>query len=285
MSRPSKNLVTLRTATAIVTSDPCVPEPVRKAIAGDPLGFVRAAAARPLKISRQTLVLQTELRLDDGPLAVVVKQYSARGPWKALAALFRPAKAAQNWSKAQFLRGHGIATPRPLLTCSMRRWRMPGTSFLVSQWIGGSENLHLFGWRIALRPAKERLRIARACAAQLGDLIGRMHAAGAMHRDLKAANFLVVEGATGVEVWLIDLDGLRSGRRPGAARRVGDLARLAAGLVAHPWVTHSVCLRFLRAYESQFAGERIAWKPLWRAIALRTARLVRRKQERGEQVL
>ena len=311
MSRPSKTCVTLRTAAAILWSDPRVPEGVRQTIAADPLGFIRAAAARPLKIGRATLVLQTELPMDDGSLAVVVKQYSVRGLWKALAALFRPAKAAQNWAKAEFLRAHGIATPRPLLACRVRSWRTPGSSFLVTEWIsaplngtvpfssttswcprksgqsriGGSENLHLFGWQIAPRPVKERLRLAAACAEQLGRLIGRMHAAGAVHRDLKAANFLVAEGTAGVEVWLVDLDGLRIGRRTGVARRGRDLARLAAGLVAHPWVTRSICLRFLRAYESQFPRDAIAWRPLWRAIADETAQIVRRKQQRGERVL
>jgi tRNA A-37 threonylcarbamoyl transferase component Bud32 len=280
-----ENCVSVQSATATLWSDLLVPEIVRKTIADDPARFIRAAADRPLKISRETLVLQTELPADDGPLAVVVKQYNSRWPGKALAALFRPTKAARNWAKAEFLREHGVATPRPLLACRANGWCSLGGSFLVTEWVGGSENLHLFGWRIAQRPARERLRVAAACAERLGCLIGRMHAAGAVHRDLKAANFLVVEGSAGLETWLVDLDGLQIGRRIDLARPARDLSRLAAGMHAHPWVTRSLCLRFLRAYERQFPQGTIAWKTLWRAIAERTAQIVRRKQRRGERVL
>jgi hypothetical protein len=60
---------------------------------------------------------------------------------------------------------------------------------------------------------------------------------------------------------------------------------LAAGLAAHPWVTRSICGRFLRAYLEEFPQECIDWKPLWRAIARKTAGIIRRKQRRGQQVL
>ncbi len=175
--------------------------------------------------------------------------------------------------------------PRPLLACCSNRLLVRGGSFLASEWIAGSENLHLFAWRIAELPAKERLHLAAACAEQLGRLIGRMHAAGAVHRDLKAANFLARDASGGVEVWLVDLDGLQIGRRINVARRARNVARLAAGLAAHPWVMRSIGRRFLRAYELEFPPGAIEWKSLWRAIAQRTAAIVRRKRRRGEEVL
>jgi tRNA A-37 threonylcarbamoyl transferase component Bud32 len=275
----------VETPAATVWSDPLVPEPIRRRIAADPERFLRAAAALPVKISRETLVLQTELPLCGQTLPVAVKQYNLHTRWKALAAWFRPPKAATNWAKAEFLRGRDINTPRPLLACRTRRGPLSGSSFLVSEWIAGSENLHLFGWRLARRPAALRLRVAAVCADHLGRLIGRIHAAGASHRDLKAANLLVVEGDAGLETWLVDLDGLRIGRQITPARQARDLARLAAGLVAHPWVTRSICRRFLRAYERAFPHGATAWKPLWRAIAVRAARIIRGKRRRGEPVL
>ena len=119
----------------------------------------------------------------------------------------------------------------------------------------------------------------------LGRLLGRMHASGAAHRDLKAANLLAVDEGGDVFVYLVDLDGLQPGKQVAFQQQARDLARLAAGLAAHPWVTRSIRRRFLRAYLRQSPQERGDWKRLWRAIANETADYVRRKQRRGEKAL
>jgi tRNA A-37 threonylcarbamoyl transferase component Bud32 len=276
--------VILEDPAATVWCDRCIPDAAQRRIAADPGRLIRAAAAYPLKISPETLVLRTELPLDGKMVPVVVKQYRPQTCWKALAAMFRESKAAANWSKASLLRAHGVATPQPLLACCERGWPARGRSFLVSEWLAG-ENLHVFGWRIKKLTSDARHRLAAECADQLGRLIGRMHASGATHRDLKAANLLVVEGEPKLQTWLVDLDGLRFGRQVNFPQQARDLARLAAGLAAHPWVSRTICRRFLRAYCSELTDTTIAWKELWRAIAARATQIIARKRRRGKEVL
>ena len=216
-----------------VWSDPAVPEPLARRIASDPRGLVRAAACRPVKIGRESLVVEAEWPIGDRPLRVAVKQYRPRKLGKALAAIFRPAKAMQNWRKAEFLLSRAVATPRPLLACRPRGWTTCGTSYLVTAWIVGAENLHVFGWRIAALPLAVRLRRAARCADALGRLLGRMHASGTAHRDLKAANLLVVEEGGEATVYLIDLDGLTAGTKVPFKRQARDLAQ-AGGRVSRP---------------------------------------------------
>jgi tRNA A-37 threonylcarbamoyl transferase component Bud32 len=282
---PLPNCVIRDASASIVWSGPAVSESLLRDIATDPVKLVRAAACHPVKIGRESLIVQSEWPVGDRSMLVAIKQYRPRTLGKALAAIFRPAKAMQNWRKAEFLLARAIATPRPLLACRPRGWTTSGTSFLATAWIGGAENLHLFGWRIADRPLDARLRLAARCAEALGRLLGRMHASGAAHRDLKAANLLVVEEGCEAVVYLVDLDGLRPGAPVRFKRQARDLARLAAGLAAHPWVTRSIGRRFLRAYLREFPAQGADWKPLWRAIAEETAKYVRRKQKRGERVL
>lgn len=262
-----------------------MPESLRRSIAANPGKLIRAAACRPVKIGRESLLGETELTVGDRLMAVAVKQYRPRTLWKALAAIFRPAKAIENWRKAEFLLAREIATPQPLLACRPRDWTTSSTSFLVTRWIGGAENLHLFAWRITARPPTERLRVATRCAAALGRLLGRMHAAGAVHRDLKAANLLVAEKGCETIVYLVDLDGLRPSGQVRFERQARDLARLAAGLAAHPWIGRSICRRFLRAYLEEFSAAGSTWKPLWRAIAVEAIGIIRRKQRCGQPVL
>jgi tRNA A-37 threonylcarbamoyl transferase component Bud32 len=282
---PSPNCVIIKSPASTVWSDPALPESLRRGIAANPGKLIQAAASRPVKIGHDSLVAEHLWPVGERLLRVAVKQYRPRTLCKALAAIVRPAKAMQNWRKAEFLLARDIATPRPWLACRPRGGMTSSTSFLVTQWIGDAENVHLFGWRIAAQPLAARLCLAVYCAAALGRLIGRMHAVGAAHRDLKAANLLVVAEGCDVVAYLVDLDGLRPGEQVRFQRRARDLARLAAGLAAHPWVTRSICLRFLRAYLRESPEECIDWKRLWRAIAHETAKYVSRKQQRGEQVL
>ena len=231
-----------------------MPESLLRRHRGGPRPADPGRGARPVKIGRESLIVEAELTVGDrstaGGRQTIPPADALEGPGRDLSTGQGHAELA----KAEFLLAHGIATPRPLLACRPRGWATSSTSFLVTEWIAGAENLHLFGWRIAAAAARRAASLAARCAEALGRLIGRMHAAGAAHRDLKAANLLVVEERGDVTVYLVDLDGLQPGGLVGFQRQARDLARLAAGLAAHPWVTRSICRRFLRATEELPAG-------------------------------
>jgi tRNA A-37 threonylcarbamoyl transferase component Bud32 len=240
---------------------------------------------RPVKLSHVCVLVEAELPLAGGAIRVAYKQFRPRGWWKSLCGRFRRSPARRSWDLGRALLARGIATPRPLAGCEPRDRCLACTSYLATEWIAGGENLHLFAWRLADLQPETRLRWASRCAVRLGQLLGRMHAQGVVHRDLKAANLLAVQRSADVAVWLTDLDGVRIGRRARPRRRAADLARLAAGLDAHPWLTPSVVCRFLRAYVAEFPPHGGDWKTLWRQVAPRARRHVRRQQRRGRQVL
>jgi tRNA A-37 threonylcarbamoyl transferase component Bud32 len=240
---------------------------------------------RPVKLSHESLLVEAELPTADGPIRVAYKKYRPRGWWKSVCDWLRPSRARRGWSLAHALLARQIDTPRPLAVFEPRDGWFFRSSCLATEWVADSENLHLYGWRLAGYPMPKRLRAASRCAVSLGRLIGRMHAAHVCHRDLKAANLLAVERQGDVAVYLVDVDGARIGRSPSSRRRAADLARLAAALEAHSWVTPSICCRFLRAYAAEFPPGAIVWKSLWRDVARRTKSYVQRKRGRGEQVL
>jgi len=256
----------------------------------DPDALLLESIDRPVKISRESLIVEAELLLNDRVVRVACKRYRPRNRWKAFCRLFRRSRARCAWGLGRALLAGGIPTARPLAMCEIRRFRFSHTSYLLTLWIENAENLHLYGWRLADHPIDQRLRVAARCAESLGRLIGRMHALRIAHRDLKGANLLVAfpdgeKQNDRLETYLIDLDGMRVCRRLSAARRAANLARLAAGIEAHPWVTPAVCRRFVRAYVDQFPPGTIAWKALWRDVAARSLRIVQRKRRRNQPVL
>ncbi len=254
-------------------------------IVEQPDRLIRRHLDRPVKIDHGSLMVRAELSLAAGPVDVAYKRYGARNLLKAFCRWFRRSRASRAWQLGHELLERQIPTPRPLAMCEPRRFRSSGPSYLATEWIDSAENLHIAAWRWADDPPQQRLRRAAQCADSLGRMLGRMHAMQISHRDLKGANLLVVEDARHAETYLIDLDGLRIRRRIGPRRRAADLARLAAGIDAHRWIGRTVCCRFLRAYAGQFEPGEIDWKRLWRDIAARSDRIVRRKRRRGQQVL
>jgi Lipopolysaccharide kinase (Kdo/WaaP) family len=262
-----------------------LPERLVRRIAVQPDDFIVQNAGRPVKISRESLIVVADLALGESTVPAAFKRYAPRTWWKAVAALFRPSRAFAACRRAQALAAHGIPTALPLAAIQPRGFRSPGVSFLATQWIEGAENLHLYGWRLAELPPAVRRRSAVACAESLGHLLGRMHAAGIDHRDLKAPNLLAVERNGDVTTFVVDLDGVRLTKALDFRRRVANLARLAVGLEAHPWVGRTLVLRFFRAYLAESSAGSIGGKRLWRAIARESAGIIRRKKQRGQPVL
>jgi hypothetical protein len=113
-----------------------------------------------------------------------------------------------------------------------------------------------------------------------------MHAWHISHPDLKGCNLLIAERAGGLEAFLIDLDGVRLVRRLWPGARARNLGRLATSLEAHPWVTRTDRLRFLRAYLREAAPSRNCdWKGLWRAAGAASRAIIKRLKRRGRQVV
>jgi tRNA A-37 threonylcarbamoyl transferase component Bud32 len=251
------------------------------ALANDPEGPLRAFRHRPAKLSHPSVVVQAELPTTAGRMTVAYKRSRPKHWWKAPLAWLRTPRALAAWRLAHALLVRGIATARPLLVHQSKR---RGQGYLASQWLDGAEDLHLYGWRLATLSPPERFLRARRCLESLGRLIGHMHAWDVSHRDLKAVNLAAVERERQTDVYLLDLDGVRLARRLSDSTRVRNLARMAASLRLHPWVSRTLVLRLLRAYLQALGGSRAAWKPLWRDVADACRQMTAHRERRGRMV-
>jgi tRNA A-37 threonylcarbamoyl transferase component Bud32 len=144
---------------------------------------------------------------------LVVKRYNARKPSDALLDLLRPSKATFAFRKARLLEEAGLPVARAL-AAAYAPWRGPvRPSYLVMERVCDAGTYRPFF------EAGGDVNHART----LGRMIGRLHASGLRHRDLRCENLL--EDGRG-RLWFIDMEGIRVQLLPRPDRVLRDLRAL-----------------------------------------------------------
>lgn len=262
-----------------------LPPKLGLALLSSPSHWLRHWLHRPAKLSRRSVVVQASLPLGEGERDVAFKRYRASSLGRWLLGLVRESRARRAWRMGHALLARGIATPRPLAAIEPRGARLRGESYLATEWLPGAINLHEYLWQLAPLPPADRQRQVRTLAASLGSLLARLHWWNISHVDLKACNVLVVDWQGELHAALVDVESARFHRRLSFARRARDLARLAASLQAHPWITRSDRLRFLRAYLCHLSTDtQQDWRAHWRCVSEYAAAILRRFLRRGQTI-
>lgn len=229
--------------------------------------------------------LETLRKSSPPTFLVAMKRFRETVGWRGFLRPFRNNRGRRAWRIGHALLQRGIPTPRPIALCEPRFQGLPYYTYLATEWIVGSEDIHHWGWRIAQLPPAQRRQEAMRCAESLGRLIGRLHAFRITHTDLKMPNILVSGQGEHLRTWLVDLGGVQIGtwhRR----RYLKDLARLAIGLHVHPWVSPTIVCRFCKVYAEQFPlRNRPDWKTVWRKVQEESVRLVRQRKREGRAIM
>ncbi len=144
---------------------------------------------------------------------LVVKRYNARKPSDALLDLVRPSKATFAFRKARLLEEAGLPVARALAAAYAPRRGLVRPSYLVMERVLDAGTYRPFF------EAGGDLAHART----LGQMIGRLHASGLRHRDLRCENLL--EDGRG-RLWFIDMEGIRIQLLPRPDRVLRDLRAL-----------------------------------------------------------
>ncbi len=187
------------------------------------------------------------VRLDVGGRPYFLKRYNCLGWLYRLGNAFRSSRAVRTWRMTLAFAARGIPVPEPLLCLEERRFRLLGRSYLVSELVEGGESLHLLWPRLDEGQRREVLMA-------LADVLGRMHATGAFHGDLKWNNILVRPGGGSPRVVLVDLDGSSVGFMFRRRRARKDIDRFLKDLDVQGHAPHLVPF-FHEAWRCRMNGE------------------------------
>lgn len=197
-------------------------------VLSDPDGFLKSRA-HILKPGRTSTVGRAE--------GVVLKRYNLRKVLSLAKDLARDSRARRAYRQSYHLELLGIPTARPIATADRRAGGVLLRSYFLMEEIQGAMDLGAY-LRAGHLPKA-------ALIQQAASLVGRMHAEGYSHRDLKETNLVLDSGG---RLHVIDLDGLKFCDPVPERRAALDLMRLAGGLKQYPAVTRRHRILFLLGY-------------------------------------
>jgi len=154
-----------------------------------------------------------------GAHRIVVKEVLPRGAWRRLSDVVRGSAGRRAWSGGHGLAARSLGAATPLAYLERRSFGLPSASLVFLEDLGPAEPADAI--------AGDPRRLTETVAA-LGALAARLHTRGADHGDLKASH--VYLDPAGGPPRLLDLEGVRFGRRVSARRRMRALAQLNASL-------------------------------------------------------
>ena len=164
---------------------------------------------------------------------VVVKQFRNKGWLRRADRRLRGSKAERSWRVAKELTRVGLSTPEPILLVESAA--ADGPSFFVSRLLENAVEVRHFFRRLNGDPDAEDFPDIEdgAFLARLGAHARRIHDAGIWYRDLSLGNVLVVPERGVLDLYLVDFNRARIGRRLGVYRRIRDICRFPVLLREH----------------------------------------------------
>jgi len=154
---------------------------------------------------------------------VFVKEYRCLGTSYRILNAFRRSRAVYSWSVSWKLLAAGVIVPRPLFCVENRTCRLLDEAYLATEFVSGGVDL-LSYWKKASE--ETRSRTLGKCA----EVLGKMHALGWRHGDLKWKNILIRETTAAPDIILVDIDAARHCSFQKKRRITSDVSRFIKDL-------------------------------------------------------
>jgi len=186
------------------------------------------------------------VRFDGIEKEVYFKQYLYRSVWDFIKHLVRASRARRAFKATLILEKNVFEAPVVVAMGERKSGFFDRENFLVTLEVENAKQIYQFIPDNSENLTKEQLQDKRELIRAFGRTVGRMHAAGIFHGDLKVGNVLARQERNGWRLFFIDNERTRKFYRLLPWLRLKNLVQL--NMHRSPCLTNSDRMRFFKAY-------------------------------------
>jgi tRNA A-37 threonylcarbamoyl transferase component Bud32 len=215
-------------------------------------------------------VYRCSVKFDNMHRVLYFKRYLRRTIWDPVKDLVRGSRAKRDFNATLMLSENGFEAPTVVAMGECTSGIFLTENFLVTLEVENAKQVYQVNPGSSENPTKEQLRSKRNLIKTLGQTVGRMHAKGIFHGDLKTVNVLARHDKNVWRFCFIDNERTKKFSILPWWLRLKNLVQL--NMHQSAYLTNSDHMRFFKAYLSENPDIRHNWKRWTRKIVAKTNR-------------
>jgi len=256
-----------------------------KALLGGEKALGKKFRLRAVRSSRFAKVYRFGAELNGVGRVVYFKEFLSRSVWDSFKHIFRASRARRALEGSLMLNSRGFGVPAVIAMGESKRGPFVGGDFLVTLEVENSKQVYQFLGDNSGNLNSEEVRSKHKLLRDFGKTVGKMHAAGIFHGDLRVGNVLASFEKDGWEFFFLDNERTKWFCRLPNRLRLKNLVQVNMHRVRV--LTNSDRLRFFKSYLEAEPALGDGWKEWARLVVKKTdCRLKKnRRRKSGEWAL
>ena len=222
--------------------------------------------------SKFARVYKLPVRFDNVDKGVYFKQYLCRSVWDFIKDFVRASRAERAFKAAEILGENGFDAPAIIAMGKFRYGLYHTTNFMVTLEIEDAKQIYQF-----ISDSKLETRGRRELIRSLGRTIGRMHAKGIFHGDLRLGNILARQEKDRWRFFFLDNERTRKFYRLPARLQLKNLVQV--NMFRTETISNTDRMRFFREYWAQNKESRVEKTALIKKVLEKTRRRLDKKEK------
>jgi hypothetical protein len=233
----------------------------------------------PVRSSIFSRVYKFSASFDGRERWIYFKQYLCRSTWDFIKHLVRASRAKRAFKATLMLEKNGFESPVIVAMGESKSNFLDRENFLVTLEVEDAKQIYQFIPDKLENFTKEQLNDMRELIRTFGHTVGKLHAVGIFHGDLRLGNVLVRREKSGWHFFLIDNERTRKFRRLPPRLRLKNLVQ--ANILISDCITKTDRMRFFKSYLQENIGIHGRHKKLAHKVDTKTRKRLRTKLPAG----